>query len=102
MEQHIIKLMNIVDELVEPYKRDIEKLCEYNTEKVLQAFINVGVGEEHLKGTTGYGYNDISRWALENVYKEIFNAEAAFVRPPAGKWNPCYSSLFLWEFEARR
>lgn len=77
----IDRLTGIVDELIEPYKREIEKLCEYNTEKVLKAFIRIGVGEEHLKGTTGYGYNDIARAALEDVYSEVFGAEAAFVRP---------------------
>lgn len=81
IEEDISRLVDIVDNLIEPYKRNIEKLSEYNTEKVLQSFIHVGIGEEHLKGTTGYGYNDIARSALEDVYSEVFGAEASFVRP---------------------
>jgi cystathionine beta-lyase family protein involved in aluminum resistance len=79
--EHIDRLTAVADGLTEPYKRNIEAISEYNTEKVLQAFIDNGVGEEHLKGTTGYGYNDIARSTLEAVYALIFGTEAAFVRP---------------------
>lgn len=68
-----------------------ERLCEkpfaaisdtafYNGQKVLKAFINNNVSEMHLKGTTGYGYNDDGRDKLDKVYAEIFGCEDALVR----------------------
>jgi cystathionine beta-lyase family protein involved in aluminum resistance len=51
-----------------------------NEEKVLQAFINHRVSVAHLNGTTGYGYGDIGRDVIENIYSDIFKAEDALVR----------------------
>ena len=59
---------------------EIDKICEYNSFKVLKAFQNNKVSEVHFNETTGYGYNDIGRETIENIYKEIFNAEDALVR----------------------
>lgn len=58
----------------------VNKLCEENTFKVLEAFKNNGVSEIHFNSTTGYGYNDIGRDVIERVYADIFGAEAALVR----------------------
>jgi len=52
-----------------------------NIHKVLAAFHDARVGEEHFAGSTGYGYHDIGRHALEQVYAQVFGAEAALVRP---------------------
>lgn len=38
------------------------------------------LSEAHLNGTTGYGYNDIGRDTLEQIYADIFNTESALVR----------------------
>lgn len=39
------------------------------------------VSEAHLGTSTGYGYNDIGRDTLEQVYADVFHTEAALVRP---------------------
>ncbi len=52
-----------------------------NLQKVLSAFHSARIGEEHFAGSTGYGYHDIGRQALEQVYARVFGAEAALVRP---------------------
>lgn len=57
-----------------------EKIYENNQLKVLNAFINNKVSESHFIETTGYGYNDIGRDKIEEVYCEIFNTEDALVR----------------------
>ena len=59
---------------------DIEEIREYNQLRVLQAFRNARFAEAHLGGTTGYGYDDIGREKIEEMYAEIFGAEAAYVR----------------------
>lgn len=48
--------------------------------KVLDAFQNHGLSEVHLLGSTGYGYGDTGRELLDQVYAELFAAEAALVR----------------------
>jgi cystathionine beta-lyase family protein involved in aluminum resistance len=61
--------------------REIDQVAEINQLKVLQAFQNNQITEAHLNGTTGYGYHDIGRDALERVYSDIFHTEDALVRP---------------------
>jgi len=58
----------------------IETTTEYNQQKVLQAFINTRVSESHFIGSTGYGYGDRGREALEAVLAEIMGAESALMR----------------------
>ena len=38
------------------------------------------VSDTHFNSSTGYGYNDTGREVLEQVYAEVFGAEAALVR----------------------
>lgn len=59
----------------------IDKTAEYNQLKVLKAMQDARVSEACLTGTTGYGYNDLGRDALETVYAEVFHTEDALVRP---------------------
>ena len=66
---------NIQNEL-----KEVDKICEYNSFKVLKAFQDNKVSEVHFNETTGYGYNDIGRETIENIYKNIFKAEDALVR----------------------
>ena len=61
--------------------KNIDENAEYNQLKVLNALRECRVSEACLLGTTGYGYNDIGRDTLEDVYAHIFNTEAALVRP---------------------
>ncbi|MDO5702447.1 MAG: methionine gamma-lyase family protein [Lachnospiraceae bacterium] len=70
----------VAEELRERFSR-IDETAEYNQLKVLQAFREAKVSEACLSGTTGYGYNDIGRDTLEEVYAKTFHTEAAIVRP---------------------
>ncbi len=70
----------ICEDLKERFDR-IDQVAEYNQLKVLNAFRECKVSEACLYGTTGYGYNDIGRDTLEEVYAQIFNTQAALVRP---------------------
>lgn len=58
----------------------IDKVCEYNSQKVLKAFIDNRVSETCLKGTTGYGYGDYGRDTIDKVYAQAFGCEDALVR----------------------
>jgi cystathionine beta-lyase family protein involved in aluminum resistance len=61
--------------------KELDKIEFFNQQKVLKAFVDNRIAEHHLKGTTGYGHNDIGREALENVYASLFHTESALVRP---------------------
>ena len=65
--------------LMERFNR-IDRIAEYNQIKVLHAMQEAKFSEDHLKGTTGYGYNDAGRDALEEVYANVFHTEDALVR----------------------
>ena len=61
--------------------QEIDKIAEFNQLKVLKAMQECKVSEACLLGTTGYGYGDIGRDTLEEVYAKIFGTEDALVRP---------------------
>lgn len=60
--------------------KEIDKITEYNQQKVLKAFINNGVSESHFSVSTGYGYGDRGREVLDELTAEIFGAEDAIIR----------------------
>ena len=58
----------------------IDKTAEYNQLKVIKAMQEARVSDIHFAGTTGYGYNDLGRDTLEEVYAKAFHGEDALVR----------------------
>ena len=68
-------------EALAPRFEEIDRVAEYNQLKVLKAMQDCRVSEACLLGTTGYGYNDIGRDTLEEVYAHVFHTESALVRP---------------------
>ncbi|MBO5241261.1 MAG: methionine gamma-lyase family protein [Lachnospiraceae bacterium] len=70
----------ILEECKERFAK-IDETAEYNQLKVVKAMQDAKVSEACLLGTTGYGYNDIGRDTLEQVYANLFHAEDALVRP---------------------
>lgn len=59
----------------------IDQVVEYNQMKVIKAMQDNRVSDVHFAATSGYGYNDLGRDTLEDVYASVFHAEAALVRP---------------------
>lgn len=57
-----------------------DEIEEYNSRKILDAFIENNISESDFNSSTGYGYNDIGRDKIEDVYASIFKAEDALVR----------------------
>lgn len=75
------KLIHQAEQDIRERKEEINKIVEINQERVLEAFIANRVSDSHFNSTTGYGYDDMGRDALESVYKDVFGAEDALVRP---------------------
>jgi cystathionine beta-lyase family protein involved in aluminum resistance len=61
--------------------RKIDAVCEQNQIKVIKAMQDSRLAENHLYGTTGYGYNDDGRDTIEKIYARVFHTEDALVRP---------------------
>jgi cystathionine beta-lyase family protein involved in aluminum resistance len=75
--------MNEIDLIEEELKTQFNKIddiCYFNSKKVLDAFHNNKLSDIHLNSTTGYGYNDIGRDVIEDIFKDVFKAEDALVR----------------------
>ena len=75
-----INLVNESEHLLTDIFKNIDKTCEYNSLKVLNAFKKNKLSETHFNSTTGYGYNDLGRETIEKIYSDIFNTEDALVR----------------------
>ncbi len=71
---------NIEKELRERFEA-IDETAEYNQMKVIRAMQKARVSDIHFAATTGYGYNDLGRDVLEEVYAHTFHGEDALVRP---------------------
>ena len=73
-------IINSSNKDLEVVFKNIDKIEEYNSEKILNAFIENSVCESDFNSATGYGYNDSGRDKIERVYASVFGAEAALVR----------------------
>ncbi|WP_128661076.1 methionine gamma-lyase family protein, partial [Paenibacillus sp. 598K] len=60
---------------------ELDRIAERNQWRVIRAFQQHKVSDYHFAGSTGYGYNDRGREVLDLVYADVFEAEAALVRP---------------------
>ncbi len=77
------ELLNLDKEILLSLKDrflEIDDITEYNQLKVLKAFIENGVSEANMAGSTGYGYDDRGREILERVMADIMGAEDAIMR----------------------
>lgn len=77
------KTVDLIDKCEKKCKEEFEKIdeaCEYNSLKVLSSFHKNKVTESCFNSTTGYGYNDLGRETIENIFKDILGAEDAIVR----------------------
>ncbi len=68
------------EERAKEYFKRIEENAEYNSLKVLNAFRKHKISYAHFGETSGYGYDDLGRDTLDEVFADIFNAESAMVR----------------------
>ena len=80
-EARLAGLVEKVDNKIQPVFKGIQEKALFNQGKVLEAFRKHRVSDYHFNPSTGYGYDDDGRDTLEKVYAEVFQAEAALVRP---------------------
>lgn len=70
-----------VEQACTPVFQQLEETKAFNQLKVLQAFRKLRIAPAHFAPSYGYGYGDIGREKLEALFSEIFDTEAALVRP---------------------
>ncbi len=78
------KVLDFGKDIEESLKERFEAIdmrAEYNQMKVIKAMQDNRVSDIHFAATTGYGYNDLGRDTLEDVYASTFHGESALVRP---------------------
>lgn len=75
------KLSEEVEVQVAHIHKQIDSLIDKNQYRVLSSFQNHRVSDSHFIPSTGYGYDDLGRDTLENIYAEVFGGEAGLVRP---------------------
>lgn len=61
--------------------QEFEEVAYQNQARVLNAFREFKIRELHFQPSSGYGYSDMGREALENIYARVFGSEDALVRP---------------------
>ena len=81
ISKRVAELSNKVLKSLEERFFEIDKNAEYNQMKVLNAMQKHKVSDIHFAATTGYGYNDLGRDVLEDVYATAFRGKSALVRP---------------------
>ena len=79
-EAKITDLMQQAEDALQPYFKENKNIAYKNFKKVMSAFTEHSVTESDFSGTTGYGYDDVGRDKLEEIYRDVFKAEDALVR----------------------
>lgn len=74
-----VLVKEVEDEISKQVKK-IDERCMRNSIRVLDAFQKNRIADVHFNSTSGYGYNDIGRDAIEKVFADVFHTEDALVR----------------------
>ena len=81
ISEKVLKFARETEAALKERFEEIDGVAEYNQLKVIKAMQEARVSDIHFAGTTGYGYNDLGRDTLEEVYARAFHGEDALVRP---------------------
>lgn len=81
MNDKLEKVQQEALSLCAPVFHEMKEISLFNMEKVLNAFRKCQLSSYHFAPSNGYGYGDPGREKWEEVWCEIFHAEASLVRP---------------------
>lgn len=76
----VLELIEKTEFELQPEFTKISRIAFHNQQVMLDAFQAERIGTHHFQTTNGYGYHDLGRDALENVFSRVFKAEASLVR----------------------
>lgn len=81
LDKEVIDFINNKENLILDQFNKINEIKEYNQYKVINAMQKSRLASTDFNWTTGYGYGDVGRDKVEEIYADIFNTEDALVRP---------------------
>ena len=81
IKDEVLQFVREIENKVNNEFKKIDEITEYNQLKILNAMQKNRLSDVHFAATTGYGYNDLGRDTLEQVYADVFHAESGLVRP---------------------
>lgn len=81
LDEEVIQYVLSKEILVKDKFSKINEIKEYNQYKVISAMQESRLSSTDFNWSTGYGYGDIGRDKVEEIYTRVFNAEDALVRP---------------------
>ena len=80
IDEQILDASEQALEMCKTQFQEIERVKEYQQQKMLKAFQTYAVSESMFAGSTGYGYDDRGRDTLDKIYAYVFDAEDALAR----------------------
>lgn len=81
VKEEVINFVRQKEKLILDKFKDIDEIKEYNQYKVIKAMQECRLASTDFNWTTGYGYGDVGREKVEEIYANVFNTEDALVRP---------------------
>ena len=70
----------MLDKNLQEQFNKIDEICYENSKNILEAFRKNQLSEVHFNSTTGYGYNDLGRDVIEQIFADILGGEDSLVR----------------------
>ena len=80
IQPKVAEMAKLAEDACREQFREIDRVAEINTRRVMEAFQDKRVSDSCFAGTTGYGYDDLGRDTLDQIYAQLFGTEAAMVR----------------------
>lgn len=80
ISEKTVEFVHNEEKKLEKEFKKIDEICEQNSLRVLSAFNKFEIAESHFASTTGYGYNDLGRDTIEQVFSYVLGAEDSLVR----------------------
>lgn len=81
IDVEIIEYVNFKEQEIIDKFNQINEIKEYNQYKVIKSMQEAKLSSTDFNWSSGYGYGDIGREKVENIYSLVFNCEDAYVRP---------------------
>lgn len=81
ISKKLFEMCDNIEKKLEKQFKEIDKVCERNTLKVLNAFSNNSLAYSDFAEVNGYAFFDTSRDKLEKIFAEVLGAEDSLVRP---------------------
>ena len=81
LDEKVVKFVHSKEKLICNKFEEIDQIKEYNQYKVINSMQKAKLSSTDFNWTTGYGYGDIGRDKVEEIYASVFNTEDALVRP---------------------